>query len=676
MSHTWSKLVIGIATASLPLGGFALATSAAAADPAAEPAGTQAGTESVVRDPHGTHEPSATEIRPVDGTNVVFAYGEVLPAFDGWDGVKQQPTRDYRSLDGRWKFRYDPENVGEQNQWFRPDLDDSDWDGIDVPSAWDLKDNDGWPGYAAEDFGKGGSLKDGYAWYRTSVEIPSDWQGTHVRLAFLAAAYSADVWVNGQWVGKHEGGNTPFALPVDGLLDPGTEASIAVRVYRRATYTSYDGNGAAVVDDYALPGGPVDQWPYAGLTRSVWLESVPGVTISKLLLAAGGSLDARVIVENHTDKAFRGKVIVDPGRGSNGRPATAKVDVPAGGVDVPAVRVPLPDAPKWSAERPNTLQARANLLDASGQRVDTLSDTYGVRTVGVADAKLRVNGRPVYLKGTNWHEETPQSGRAMTRAEYDEKLGRIERLGANFVRNCVYSRHPYSYDWTDRHGLYVLDEWDTFWVTTRQQEIQLEYGLSRALAATTAWNNHNHPSVVMWGLQNESTIDTATYRAWLADMKQAVKLVDLSDRPVTWASNSSNDKAFDLADVVGFNEYFGYFYGKNEDLGPAVGATHANHPDKPILITENGSWAWPLGNHGDPTEVGTEDWQAANFRSHWNQLVGRDFVTGYAFWVFEDYKQRANYNMSLNGMSGMGMRSWGGAHERMVLADFDDAQSR
>lgn len=663
MRLAWSKIVfVGVAALSLPLTGITLSNSAAASS------------DAIVRDPHGEREPSATEIRRIDGTNVVFSYGEVMPAFDGWDGAKQQPTRGYRSLDGQWRFHYDPDDVGERDRWFRPGFDDSDWDGIDVPSAWDLKDNAGWPGYAAEDFGKGGSLRDGYAWYRTTVDVPSNWRGKHVRLAFLAASYSADVWVNGEWVGKHEGGHSPFALPVDEYVEPGAEASIAVRVYRRASYTNYDGSGEAVVDDHALPGGPTDMWPYAGLTRSVWMEAVPGVTISKLLLDASGSLDARVVVENHTDKAFRGRVVVDPGRSSNGRAVTARVAVPAGGVDVPAARIPLRNAPKWSAEQPRVLQARATLKRTTGQRVDTLSDSYGVRTVDVAKAKLRVNGRPVYLKGTNWHEETPRSGRSMTEAEYDEKLGTIKSVGANFVRNPVYSRHPYSYDWTDRNGLYVLDEWDTFWVTTKQQEIQLEYGLSRALAAATAWNNHNHPSVIMWGLQNESTIDTATYRAWLADMKQAVRAVDLADRPVTWASNSSHDKAFDLADVVGFNEYFGYFYGENEDLGPAVDATHDAHPDKPILITENGSWAWPLGNHGDPTEDGTEEWQAANFRSHWDQLAERDFVAGYAFWVFEDYKQRANYNMDLNGMSGMGMRSWGGAHERLVFSEFANAE--
>lgn len=631
-------------------------------------------TNTPVRDPHGEREPSATQVRTVDGTNVVYAYGEVMPAFDGWS--TREPTRSYVSLDRRWKFAYDTDNVGETAGWFRPGFDDSGWDDIQVPSAWDLKDNDGWDGYDGADFGKGGSLVDGYAWYRTKVSIPAGWNGRHVRLAFLGAFYSANVWVNGQWLGKHEGGHTPFALPVGGdVLRPGRTATIAVRVYRAATYTTYDGTGQAIADDKALPSGPVDFWPYAGLTRSVWLEAVPNVTVAKLLLdAREGTLDARAVVENHGDRAFRGHVVIDPGSRSNGKPVTVPVNVPAGGVAVPAARVPIPNAPRWSTETPTLLHARATLTGTAGGKVaDTLSSGYGMRSVRAANNQLLLNGEPVFLKGYNWHEETDQSGRSMTRAEYDHELGHAKTLGANFLRNSVYSRHPYVYDWSDRNGVLLLDEWDTMWISEPQQRIQLTYGLSEALALATAWNNHNHPSVIMWGLQNESTPNTPTYREWLAQMRDAVKAVDLSDRPVTWASATSWDQAFDLADVVGFNEYFGYFYGKSEDLTPTLDAVHANHPGKPILITENGTWSF-WGNHGPPDEVGTEEHHAEYFQAHWDQVVAKPYVAGYAFWVLKDYKQRRNYNMNLNGLSYMGMLRWDGDTPRVVYDYFERAR--
>jgi beta-glucuronidase len=599
-------------------------------------------------DSSASREPSTTEVRAVDGTNVVFSYGEVMPSFDGWR--THEPTRRYLSLDGQWRFRFDPDNLGEAAGWQQPGFDDANWDGIAVPSSWDLKGATGWGSYGGSHFGEGHSLTDGYAWYRRTVDVPQTWQGRYVRMNFLAASYRADVWINGQYLGVHEGGSTPFAMPVGDAVRAGQRAVIAVRVYRAPSFTSYDGSGSAVVNDQALPPGPVDYWPYAGLTRSVWLEAVPQVAVAKLLLnASDHHLEARAVIENHSADDYSGTVLLDPGPQTGGQPARVTVHVPAHGTAVAAAVIAIPQAPAWSTGHPNVLTANATIVGG-----DTLSSTYGMRSVAVQGAALTMNGRQLFLKGVNWHEETPAHGRSMTIPEYNQLLGRVLQAHANFIRNSVYNRHPYVYDWADQHGVLVMDEYDTMWLHTNQEQLQTDsYGLARAEALATAWDQANHPSVILWGLQNESEIDwsdgAAVYRAWIADMKAAIKSVDLQQRPVTWASASSWDPAFDLADVIGFNEYFGYFYGKNSDLGPTLDAVHQQYPDKPMLITENGSWSY-LGNHGSADEQGTEEWQAANFDSHWDQVVARPYMAGYAFWVLADYKERLNYNQSLNGI--------------------------
>ncbi|MFD5910605.1 glycoside hydrolase family 2 protein [Streptomyces massasporeus] len=624
-----------------------------------------------VLDPHPATEPSGTHVREVEGTGVVFQYGAVLPAFDGWR--THEPTREYLSLDRKWRFCFDPDNRGLGEGWQSAHHDDRSWDRIDVPSAWDLLAT---PGFGSEDtpFGRGTAFNDGYAWYRTTVEVPASWRSRHVRIAFLAAGYSAEVWIDGTHLGKHEGANSPFALPAAGALRPGTCQTIAVRVFRRASYTDYTASTAQpVTDDHELPYKPVDHWPYAGLTRSAWIEAVPQVTIARLLVAAAnGRVEARAVVENHGTSDFRGFLTLDPGRGSGGRPTVVEARVAARSAGVVRVSLRTPGAPRWSPASPRTLTARATLTGKapSGPRVDTLSTRYGIRELTVAEAQLRLNGRPLFLKGLNWHEETAAHGRAMTPAEYDRELGHITTLGANFIRNCVYNRHPYVYDWADEHGVLVMDDIDTMWLNTAQEKLQTErYGLARALALTMAWNQHNHPSVILWGLQNESEIDpdgAPVYRAWLADLKAAVKAVDLTARPVTWASNTSNDPAFDLADVIGFNEYFGYFYGKDADLGPTLDAVHAKYPDKPILITENGTWS-EAGTHGPSTTQGTEEWQAAGFSAHWEQVTARsEFVAGFTYWVLKDYKERAGYNQDHNGISVMGLLTFADERPKLV----------
>jgi beta-glucuronidase len=658
-----------------PLGSYVItgSSTALAAPVRSQPTATSTPT----LPPHGDREPSGTELRTIDDTGVVFQYGTVVPSFDGWR--TKEPTRSYRNLDGTWRFCFDPDAVGEDEGWHRPDYSDSGWNAISVPSAWDLADTPGFGGYDGSRFGEGTAFVDGYAWYRTTVRLPGVWAARHVRLCFLAVNYHATVWVNGVHVGTHEGGHAPFALPVGDALRPGRENTIVVRVHRRASYDSYNPTGSPIRDPYAVPWAPVDYWPYAGITRSVWLEAVPQATIAKLLLAAGdGRLDARVVVENRGEETFEGHVLVDPGKGTGGKSTKVPVRVPAGGVSVAKAQIPIPKARPWSAERPVVLTAMASLTTGrSGNRVDVLSSRYGMRTVEVRDSKFLVNGQPTFLKAINWHEESAAHGRSMTRKEYDHELGHVLAMNLNGVRNCVYPRHPYTYDWADEHGVYVMDDTDNMWMNTEQIKLQTEqYGLSRAIALTMAWNNHNHPSVVIWCLQNESEIDpdgAPIYRAWLADMKAAVKAVDLAGRPVTWASSTSWDPAFDIADVVGFNEYFGYFYGTNEDLGPTLDAVHQNHPGKPIMITENGSWSF-FGHHGPETEPGTEEWQAMNFRSHWAQCAERtDFVAGYFFWVLKDYKQRRGYNLEYNGISEMGTLAFDSRTKRLVYDEIRNA---
>ena len=163
-------------------------------------------------------------------------------------------------------------------------------------------------------------------------------------------------------------------------------------------------------------------------------------------------------------------------------------------------------------------------------------------------------------------------------------------------------------------------------------------------------------------------------------MKEAVKSVDIQKRPVTWASGSSWDPAYDLADVIGLNEYFGYFYMQDSDLGRTVDIVHNTYPNKPILITENGTWAYAdeVNNHGPETQSGTEEWQSYKFLNHWKQVTDPSrlsYMAGYTYWVLKDYKERNNYNQQINGISTMGLMSFDKEKPRLVYDTFKNAMN-
>jgi len=630
-------------------------------------------------------EPMDTVVKQIDGVNVVYQYGKPVPSFDTWDS--QVPARNYISLDGKWRFAFDPQNQGLSEGWHQLSYDDTVWNLEKVPGSWDLYDTPGFGTYDGSHYGVGSAFQDGYAWYRTHVMPDANWKHKFIRLNFLGAGYKTWVYVNGKFVGAHEGGHTPFSLDVSDQLLLGTDNVIAVRVHRLPGYDSYTKtNPTPIRSETGIPPGPVDYWPYAGITRSVYLEVSSQVTVSKLLtVAKDNRLHLAAVLCNHGNIGESRLVAADPGAQTGGSVQTAEVRMLPGEVKVVQFDIPIPEAQIWDTATPSLYEATVTLYkgkglgqlhDGKSSVDDQLSVRYGMRTIEVKNGKLLLNGRQVFLKGVNWHEETAASGRSMSIDEYDVELGMLSDLQANFIRNSVYNRHPYVYEYADRHGLLVLDDIDNMWVGMKEEKLQTEsYGLSKALALMMAWNQADSPSVIMWSLQNESDIWTnrSVYRNWIADMKQAVNSVDLQSRPVTWASSSSWDPAFDLADVIGFNEYFGYFYGKNSDLGPTLDTVHKQYPDKPILITENGSWSF-FGRHGSVDQGGTEEWHANNFQLHWDQVVQRkDFMAGYTFWNLKDYKQRSNYNKEYNGMSFMGTVTFDDETPRLVYYRFRNA---
>jgi beta-glucuronidase len=617
-------------------------------------------------------EPAGTAVRLVDGFPVLCQYGAPVPSFDVH--ADRPAEREYLDLDGRWRFRFDPDGAGVRQGWMSPGFDDRDWQPAEVPLPWDLYDQAGFGGYDGSRYGTGTAFRDGFAWYRTRFQVPVTWPGRFVKVCFLAVSYAARVYLNGVLAGEHEGGHTPFALDVSALLRPDAGNVLAVQVYRGPWYRGSTG-GAAVSRRTALPHKPVDYWPYAGITRTVFLEATAQVTASKLITAAEpGRLVVAAVIYHHGTEPARARLVLDPGAGTGGTPVGMAAGVPPGQVRVIRAALPLPAALPWSPASPRLYRLTAR-LEATGTRsnvrtADGLAVRYGLRRVEVAGGRLRLNGEPVFLKGLNWHEETPGRGRAMRREDYGEILGIAADVGANFLRNCGYTRHPAFYDAADERGVLVCDEPDNFWVETRQQRIQCRYGLSAALVAAMVWNQINHPSVVLWSLHNESqTADRAVYRRWISQLRATATGLDPQHRPITWASATSWDPAFDLADVIGFNEYFGYFYGHDADLGRTLDAVHRQYPASPILITENGSYADP-GRHGSTAETGTEEWQADKLRQHWRQAADRAAImAGYTYWLLRDYKQRMSYNHHLNGISAMGLMTFDG-RPRAAYATF------
>ena len=174
------------------------------------------------------------------------------------------------------------------------------WQVAEVPLPWDLYDTAGHGRYDGS-YGTGTAFRDGYAWYRVGFDAPGAWSGRFVKICFLGVSYAASVYLNGTLVAEHEGGHTPFAVDATPVIRPGAVNLLAVRVYRRPWYRPGLSGPDAISCRTELPHKPVDYWPYAGLTRDVFIEATAQVTVSKLITSAGdGRLTAAAVVFNHS----------------------------------------------------------------------------------------------------------------------------------------------------------------------------------------------------------------------------------------------------------------------------------------------------------------------------------------------------------------------------------------
>ncbi|WP_419995614.1 hypothetical protein [Streptomyces boninensis] len=196
---------------------------------AAGPRAAAADAGAPVLDPHPDTEPSGTHVRQVGGTGVVFAYGQVLPSFDGWR--TREPTREYARLDGRWRFAFDPDDSGKAAGWHRPDHDDSDWLRAPVPGTWDLLDT---PGFAADDpdaWAKGTAFTDGYAWWQ-AASLRAHWAQVTDRAAYVAG-YT--FWVLKDYKQRAGYNQDHNGISVMGLMDfTGGRRKLAYDAFRRA----------------------------------------------------------------------------------------------------------------------------------------------------------------------------------------------------------------------------------------------------------------------------------------------------------------------------------------------------------------------------------------------------------------------------------------------------------
>jgi len=570
-----------------------------------------------------------------------------------------EPQRIY--LNASWRFRVDPGDEGKDEGWYDVAFDDSNWTEVMVPHTWGTM-----PDYA--DY-------EGVAWYRRPFTVPAELQGAHLRLQFDAVFYLCQVWLNGHYLGQHEGGYTPFVFDIADMVRYGDENRVAVRVdNKRATDR---------IPAVLSPSWSFDWWNYGGIVRDVYLSATSKIFIDRQRIVAEPDLVGRAKITvtttiSNTSPSDRRvcleAVIHDEGTGS---PVWASEDDPGleATVTVPArasrevvLKTILPNPRLWHFDHPNLHRLVTEIRDERGDPLHHTEETFGIRKIEIKDARLYLNGEWVRLVGLTRHEDSPEHGLAETVSVMVADFDDLKRLNAVLSRPVHYPQHEFILDYCDHNGLLLIPEVPAWQLTAAQMADprmrELEQQQLREMIAAA----FNHPSVWAWSVGNEIESDTQAGHEFVRDMIAFVKSLDPT-RPVGFASNRlgrrPKDDATDLADFVLMNQYFGTWVGPKEGLGRALDWIHSTWPDKVVIISEYGfepHWNTPWGPASDsldPSQYyfvledlpsGLEEADVQRRQLIAEQMAvfrSKPFVAGAIFWTYQDYRTPTGFMMGV-----------------------------
>ncbi|MGC1913554.1 MAG: glycoside hydrolase family 2 TIM barrel-domain containing protein [Candidatus Acidiferrales bacterium] len=521
------------------------------------------------------------------------------------------PGRTSVSLDGAWRTIVDPYGAGAGMRFYenaKPktprDLVEYDFDTsgiLNVPGDWNSQ--------RPELF-----FYEGSVWYEKSFSYHKNGDG-RVFIYFGAANYKAAVYLNGQKLGDHEGGFTPFDFEATDQIREG-DNFVVVEVNNQRSAEN-------------VPASVTDFWNYGGLTRDVDLIEVPKTFIQDYWVQlAKGSLDE-----------IEGWVRL------NGAIAVQKVrlEIPEAGIrqqistdakGYAHFRFPAKLA-LWSPETPKLYEVK---LAAAG---DSVNEQIGFRTIETQGSKILLNGKPIFLRGVSLHEEAAfRGGRAFSEADDQTLLGWAKELGCNYVRLAHYPHNERMTRLADRLGLLVWSEIPVYWETAWENPATL--GNAKAQLRDEIARDHNRAAVILWSVANETPVEPARL-VFLKTLVEEARTLD-STRLVTAALNHFENPAPDTMaltdalaqslDVVGMNEYLGWYGNLTPEDCDRIHWVLPN--DKPLIVSEFGGGA-PFNNHGSADARWTEEYQANLYEHQLKMLKRIPSLAGMSPWVLMDF---------------------------------------
>lgn len=561
----------------------------------------------------------------------LFLVSGISAVIHAQDQIINIENREVFSLNGTWKYIVDPYETGyydyrrdvrdekpypskseslflgyqQQNPSERVEYDFEKADNIMVPGDWNSQHERLY-------------YYEGSVWYYKQFQYKVENSQDRQFLYFGAVNYEADVYLNGEKLGKHVGGFTPFNYEITGKIKP-DQNFVILKVDNTRGLEK-------------VPTINTDWWNYGGITRDVRIVNVPSTFVQDYYIQLmPGSLDeVSVWVKlNGNDRANQKVTVLIPEAKSKVTITTDKDGFAKATFQIKGLDLWSPDSPK--------------LYDVSiGLNNQNLTDRIGFRSLETRGADILLNGTPVFLRGISIHEENGiRGGRAYSREDAVTLLGWAKELGCNFVRLAHYPHNENMTRVADEMGMMVWSEVPVYW--TIQWENQKTFANAQNQLTDMITRDKNKASVIVWSMANETPVSperTAFITEMIKTTKKMdpVRLVSAALERHTKAGTENTQVIEDplqaYVDIIAFNEYLGWYDGLPEKCKTA---TFDIQFDKPVIVSEFGAGALQ-GNHGTRNERWTEEYQEYLYEETLKMLDRIPQLRGITPWILADFR--------------------------------------
>lgn len=559
----------------------------------------------------------------------------------------QNQARSVQSLDGLWRFAFDPKAEGEAAGWTKALPHPI---SMPVPASF----SDFFTTHEERDYV-------GDFWYETDFFLPQQFP-EKVYVRFGSVTHRAVIYCNGVEVARHEGGFLPILADVTAAARRGQNNRITVRANNELSESTLPcGTQKVLAGGRKISKPYFDFYNYSGIQRSVWLVGTPAEAITDYSLSyelEGADALVHYTVEGGGSRPIHVSMVDAEGNTvaqGNGSTGTLRVT----------------NAHLWQVR--NAYLYR--FVIEAGEGYDRYEEKVGIRTVKIDGPHILINGKPVYLKGFGKHEDFDIIGRGFSWAVAKRDFECMKWTGANCFRT---SHYPYAEEWyqmADEEGFLIIDEvpavgmmrsthnfaaagtgqYTYFFETPTVPELLKNH---KQQVSEMMARDKNHASVIAWSLFNEPETTSEYARNYFSEVFAHARALDPQHRPLTGAfeKNSAPDKCrcYDLCDMICLNRYYGWYISGGPEIEEAEEKFRAEM-DKwaakklniPFVFTEFGTDTLAT-EHKLPSVMWSQEYQDEYLERNFGVFDSYDFVQGELVWNFADF-QTTEGIMRVNG---------------------------